>query len=97
MCWRRRWQLPRNGENSAIGRVARRRQGETAEQCEKGLGVLLTESVQQGKWPVSRESLPLPIRCEDGRWLCSLDWLGFRSLEGLAPGFCFARQASFRK
>ena len=25
-------------------------------------------------------------RREDGRWLCSLDWLGLRSLEGLAPG-----------
>ena len=30
---------------------------------------------------------PARPRCEDGRWLCSLGWLGFGSLEGLAPGF----------
>ena len=35
--------------------------------------------------------------CKDGRWLCSIDWLGLRSLERLAPGFAFVRQASFMK
>ena len=42
-------------------RAARRRQEEMTEPCEKGLGVLLTESVQQGNRPVSRELIPLPV------------------------------------
>ena len=44
-----------------IRRAARRRQEEMTVPGEKGVGVLLAESVQQGTRPASRELLPLPI------------------------------------
>ena len=38
---------------------------------------------------------PADPGAKNGRWFCSLDWLGLGSLEGLAPGFAsFAKRAS---